>query len=353
MGRVEQGETIDERVFLKEYRQLMGRNKKTGLDYFPFDIDTFQDIKIRKLIKYQSGKAVTVYALLLCLIYKSGYYMRWDDELPFIISEQTGFEEAYISEVIKSCMVLGLFSKKLFDEYGIVTSRGIQERYLDICRQIKRKCDFTEFSLISSEEMPISSEEIPVSSEEMPINPEEIPQKKIKEKKENIPPSNPPDGGGEDLEEFSKKQKELEAKEAELRAKEQELLKLEAALKARKHAELPKIDFVSPEYVEIFTTWLEYKRERRESYKSDKSLRAAYSKLLQLSENDPQKAASIVQQSMANNWAGLFELKTERNGTNRNPYPSKQEANDYALHALQERMEQRRSGLQDELPKPF
>lgn len=333
----------------------MGRNKKTGLDYFPFDIDTFQDIKIRKLIKYQSGKAVTVYALLLCLIYKSGYYMRWDDELPFIISEQTGFEEAYIQEVIKSCMVLGLFSKKLFDEYGIVTSRGIQERYRDICRQIKRKCDFTEFSLISSEEIPISSEEMPVSSEEIPINPEEIPQKKIKgkEKKENIPPSNPPDGGGEDLEELSKKQKELESKEAELRAKEQELLKLEAALKARKHAELPKIDFVSPEYVEIFTTWLEYKRERRESYKSDKSLRMAYSKLLQLSENDPVKANAIVQQSMANNWAGLFELKTELNGTNRNPYPSKQEANDYALHALQERMEQRRSGLQDELPKPF
>lgn len=174
-----------------------------------------------------------------------------------------------------------------------------------------------------------------------------------KGKEGNIPPSNPPNGGGEDLEEFSKKQKELEAKEAELRAKEQELLKLEASLKARKHAEPPNIDFVSPEYAEAFATWLEYKRERRESYKSDKSLRAAYSKLLQLSDNDPQKAASIVQQSMANNWAGLFELKTERNGTNRNPYPSKQEANDYALHALQERMEQRRSGLQDELPKPF
>ena len=35
----------------------MGRNRKSGLDYFPFDVDTFQDIKIRKLIKYQSGKA--------------------------------------------------------------------------------------------------------------------------------------------------------------------------------------------------------------------------------------------------------------------------------------------------------
>ena len=89
----------------------MGRNRKMGLDYFPFDIDTFQDIRIRKLIKYQGGKAMTVYALLLCLIYKGGYYMMWDEELPFIISEQTGFEEAYISEVIKSCLALGLFPK--------------------------------------------------------------------------------------------------------------------------------------------------------------------------------------------------------------------------------------------------
>ena len=108
----------------------MGRNKKTGLDYFPFDVDTFQDIKIRKLIKYQGGKAITVYALLLCLIYKSGYYMRWDEELPFIISEQTGFEEAYILEVIKSCVALGLFSKEMFDVKHVLTSKGIQRRWL-------------------------------------------------------------------------------------------------------------------------------------------------------------------------------------------------------------------------------
>lgn len=48
----------------------MARIAKSGLEYFPFDIDFFQDIRIRKLIKRQGGKAVTVYALLLCLIYK-------------------------------------------------------------------------------------------------------------------------------------------------------------------------------------------------------------------------------------------------------------------------------------------
>lgn len=161
----------------------MGRSKKIGLDYFPLDIDAFQDIKIRKLIKYQSGKAFTVYALLLCIIYKDGYYTKWDNELPFIISEQTGFEEAYISEVIKSCLALGLFSKELFDAEGVLTSKGIQERYSYICRQIKRKCDFYEYSLISSEKNGISSDEIDIDTEK-------IQQKKRKEKENNNSLSN-------------------------------------------------------------------------------------------------------------------------------------------------------------------
>lgn len=158
----------------------MGRNKKNGLDYFPFDIDLFQDIRIRKLIKYQSGKAITVYALLLCIIYKDGYYMRWDNELPFIISEQTGFEEAYILEVINSCLRLGLFSNELYMSDGILTSKGIQERYKKICDLCRRNMEISEFSLISSEEKVISSEEKGISSEEKPINSAKSTQKKSK-----------------------------------------------------------------------------------------------------------------------------------------------------------------------------
>ncbi len=135
----------------------MGRSRKNGLGYFPFDVDLFQDIRIRKLIKYQSGKAITVYALLLCIIYKDGYYMRWDKELPFIISEQTGFEEAYILEVINSCLKLGLFSNELYESDGILTSKGIQERYKKICDLCRRNCEISEFSVISSEEKPINS----------------------------------------------------------------------------------------------------------------------------------------------------------------------------------------------------
>lgn len=163
----------------------MGRQKKIGLDYFPFDIDFFQDLKIRKLIKYQGGKAIVVYALLLCNIYKQGYYMRWDEELPFIVSEQTGFEEAYIREVIKCCLVIGLFSKELYESYKILTSKGIQERYQKINELCRRNGNILEFNIISSEEKPISSEEKPVYSEEKPISSAKSAQSKVnKNKKE-------------------------------------------------------------------------------------------------------------------------------------------------------------------------
>ena len=142
----------------------MGRNKKEGLSYFPFDVDFFQDIKIRKLIKYQGSNAIAIYAFILCNIYKDGYYIRWDNDLPFIISEQTGYEESYIVEVINCCLDIGLFSKNLFDSEMVITSFGIQDRYRKINDLCRRKSDISEYMLISSEEKRISSEEKPITS---------------------------------------------------------------------------------------------------------------------------------------------------------------------------------------------
>ena len=142
----------------------MGRNKKEGLSYFPFDVDFFQDLKIRKLIRYQGSNAIAIYAFILCNIYKDGYYIRWDSDIPFIISEQTGYEESYIVEVINCCLDIGLFSKNLFDSERVITSFGIQDRYRKINDLCRRKSDISEYMLISSEEKRISSEETPITS---------------------------------------------------------------------------------------------------------------------------------------------------------------------------------------------
>lgn len=132
----------------------MGRLAKKGLEFFPVDVDMFQDIRIRKLIRRQGGKAVAIYALLLCLIYKNGYYMQWDRELPFICSETSGFDEAYISEVVKTCLTLGLFDKTIFENQNVLTSRGIQMRYSNIQRLNRRLVRIDEYRLVEESQPP-------------------------------------------------------------------------------------------------------------------------------------------------------------------------------------------------------
>lgn len=73
------------------------------------------------------------------------------------------------------------------------------------------------------------------------------------------------------------------------------------------------LSFVSDEYQKTFALWLEYKKDRRENYKSEKSLKACYNKLVKLSKGDPMIASQIIDEAIANNWAGFFELKNNRN----------------------------------------
>ena len=72
-------------------------------------------------------------------------------------------------------------------------------------------------------------------------------------------------------------------------------------------------------FIEHVNSWLEYKKERKEPYKSQKGLNAFYNKLIDYSKNDPDTANKIIEQSMANNWAGIFELK-ESQQKNKDPF---------------------------------
>ena len=136
----------------------MGRNVKKGLEYYPMDVDIVSDIKIRKLIKRHKGQALAVYTLLLCSIYKNGYYIHWDDDLPFILAEQTGLSEKYILQVINYCIGVGLFSADLYEQEKILTSRAIQERYSFICKQCKRKSPIQDYALTPPDETPQSEQ---------------------------------------------------------------------------------------------------------------------------------------------------------------------------------------------------
>jgi len=70
-------------------------------------------------------------------------------------------------------------------------------------------------------------------------------------------------------------------------------------------------EYIEKEFLPIFERWLKYKKDKRQSYKNEDSIKAAYNKLYKLAEGNSELADKIVEQSLANNWDGLFELKDE------------------------------------------
>ena len=59
---------------------------------------------------------------------------------------------------------------------------------------------------------------------------------------------------------------------------------------------------------ELMRIWFEYKKSRKEAYGTVMGAKSCLTKLRNLSGNNPQTAQAIIEQSMANNWAGLFPL---------------------------------------------
>lgn len=70
--------------------------------------------------------------------------------------------------------------------------------------------------------------------------------------------------------------------------------------------------FVEFDYSETFYNWIDYKKERKQSYKTQKSLEACYQNLKILSDFNPINAKQIVLNSISNNWSGLFKIKTDK-----------------------------------------
>jgi len=68
-------------------------------------------------------------------------------------------------------------------------------------------------------------------------------------------------------------------------------------------------DIYDSEFISIVETWLKYKKERKETYKSKIGVSLFCKELKKVSEGDNVKALKVIEKSMANNWAGIFELK--------------------------------------------
>lgn len=111
----------------------MARPEKAGLDYFPLDVGFLRDKKV-KLLKTEFGACSVIFVLyVLGRVYEEeGYYLRWDKDECLIAAEAVGCGStpSYIGEVLQRCLSRSLFDQRVFQMFGVLTSAGIQRRYL-------------------------------------------------------------------------------------------------------------------------------------------------------------------------------------------------------------------------------
>lgn len=111
---------------------MAGRQNKVGLDYF--ELDCHMDDKVR-LIQAEYGlKGFAVFVRLLQEIYGGyGYYCEWTQDRELLFASENGLNggsQKLLGDIVAACIRRNIFSERLFKEYGILTSSGVQKQYL-------------------------------------------------------------------------------------------------------------------------------------------------------------------------------------------------------------------------------
>lgn len=159
----------------------MARPNKAGLDYFPLDVDFHDDDKVALLTSEFGLKAEAIIIRLFCKIYKNGYFYAWGGDERLLFCRWAGgvFVPSQVEEVVKGCLRRSFFDKGVFEVFGVLTSAGIQKRYLQACQERKSVDIIADYWLL---DIP-SDDRFNIIRSNNGVNP---PNKYIKKSKVNI-----------------------------------------------------------------------------------------------------------------------------------------------------------------------
>lgn len=168
----------------------MARPQKSGLNYFPLDVDIEIDDKIM-LIESEFGiNGFGIIIKMLCKIYKNGYYYEWGEKEQLLFSKRINVDKNEVIECINAALKWDLFDKTIFDRYKVLTSKGIQKRFLEAIGRRKTLEIVKEYWLIDmpkSEKMTVNIVNVGINGVNVGINGENVviyPQSKVKKSKE-------------------------------------------------------------------------------------------------------------------------------------------------------------------------
>lgn len=116
----------------------MARPNKTGLEYFPLNVDFFEDEKIEAIAGEFGIKGELTAIKLLCAVYNNGYFAVWNELFKMkLLKRLPGISPELLEQIVTRLVAWGFFDKALFNSDKILTSNGIQKRYSEATKRRK------------------------------------------------------------------------------------------------------------------------------------------------------------------------------------------------------------------------
>lgn len=106
----------------------MARPTKQGIDYFPLDVVLDDKFAIIEAEHGLEGFAIVI--KLLQKIYSEGYFYKWEEMQLILFSKSISVDRNTVANVVNDCIKWKIFDEGLYSKYKILTSKGIQTRYI-------------------------------------------------------------------------------------------------------------------------------------------------------------------------------------------------------------------------------
>jgi len=126
----------------------MGRPFKDGIDYFPIDLDIMGEDSVAFVDAKYGVQAFGLLIRLLIRIYRNGYYVMWTEKEQYLFARSINVDIELTREIVSAYINEGFFNNNLYKCYGILTSRGLQKRYIKACERRSKITMTQEYFLL-------------------------------------------------------------------------------------------------------------------------------------------------------------------------------------------------------------
>lgn len=256
-----------------------------GIGYFPLDTGFLRDKKVLLIKGKYGAKGILILIYILSRIYEEhGYFIKWDEDDCFLSADAMGcgISPELTTQVVNECIVRSMFHEQLYNEFGILTSHGIQWRFLRAAKKRENIEFYKEYFLLDTS------------------NPKDVPKgilNKVTFLSAKVSGNNEKVSGNTEKVSVKRQSKVKESKGNKSKAEESNRT----------------VTYVPDENLNrAINDFVAYRKGIKKPM-TDRAVTLLIERLGSLSR-DPDEQIAILNQSIINGWQGVFPLKEDNRG---------------------------------------